>query len=538
MCGVVFSLFSNEEEKEMIIKNIDKIKHRGPENTTIVENKSYVLGFHRLKIIGNNDIGNQPFVNDNWAFACNGEIYNYKELMIGHNIDSLKSDVEIIPKILGQSSSYNDFSLINKFKLFDGDFACIYIYNDPYFKYMNIVVARDRIGLCPLFYGLDKNNNIVCFASEAKALVDLPFCVKVKQFPPGHFLQARINNETSIYGNKTDIYGFKEEFVLYNNDADSEVENISNIIRIVVQDAVRKRLKHSDRQVGVLCSGGIDSSIVSAIANRLNTNELPVNIFTISYDSGMSYDAFYAKQLCSQLKNSIHTNIVFNKEDVINAYEEVLKTCETYDSRTIRAAIPGYLLAKYISENTDIKVILSGEGADELFAGYKYFQFSPDEESLKTETTRLIQNLHSFDLLRAERVFSAFGLELRVPFLDQNLIKTVSSFSKIIYDYKSEEKYLLRKAFDSYPELSSVINRQKECFSDGCGYNYVPDLLKMHSIYNDLETREKNEKEVYLKLFEKYYGNQNWIIERTMPEWLPKVDKQNMCGMIEGNDIL
>jgi asparagine synthase (glutamine-hydrolysing) len=523
MCGVVFSLFSNEEEKEMIIKNVNKIKHRGPENTTIIETNSYVLGFHRLKIIGNSDIGNQPFVNDNWTFACNGEIYNYKELMIGHNIDSLKSDVEIIPKLLN-NNKMDVFSLINKFKLFDGDFACVHLYKDSK-NNMNIIVARDRVGLCPLFYGLDKNNKIVCFASEAKALMNLPFCVKIKQFPPGHFLMSSMNTEM----NENNGFGFKEEFVLYNNEA--EIENISNIVRILVENAVSKRLKHSDRQVGVLCSGGIDSSIVSAIATRLNTNELPINIFTISYDSGMSYDAFYAKQLCSQLKNCIHTNITFNKDDVINAYEQVLKTCETADSRTIRAAIPGYLLAKYISENTDIKVILSGEGADELFAGYKYFQFSPSEEELKTETTRLIKNLHSFDLLRAERVFSAFGLELRVPFLDQNLIKSISCFSEYIYEYKTEEKYLLRKAFDSYPELSNVINRQKECFSDGCGYNYVPDLLRYHSTYSDLESKEKDEKKVYLKLFEQYYGNHNWIIERTMPEWIPKIDSQNMIGV-------
>jgi asparagine synthase (glutamine-hydrolysing) len=506
MCGVIFSLINCESDKELILEQINKIQYRGPDNTTTIQTDKYFLGFHRLKIIGNNDTGNQPFVTDKWTFGCNGEIYNYKELMNGHHTGPLKSDVEIIPKLL-EGNEHNAHKMIG---LLDGDFAFVYVYKDIK-GHDCIIVARDRIGLCPLFYGLNESNEIIAVASEAKAII--PFCREVKQFPPGHYL------DSSIHSIKDDFINYAD--VLF----DSRIEDASTTVRVMVETAVRKRLTHSDRPVGVLCSGGIDSSIVSAIANRQTTH--PIHVFTISYEQGMSYDSFYANKLCSTLKNAIHTNIVFSRTEVMDAYEQVIHTCESYDPRTIRAAIPGYLLAKYISENTEIKVILSGEGADEIFAGYKYFQYCPDEASMNSETSRLVRNLHSFDLLRAERVFSRFGLELRVPFLDQNVIRCVKCFNDIIFEYKSEEKYLLRKAFECYPELKDVIYRQKECFSDGCGYNYVPDLLKVHSTSSRLDEKELDEKKVYSSIYEKYYGDQNWILERTMPDWIPKVDKIN-----------
>lgn len=527
MCGIIFALYADSESKKHIINNIDTIKHRGPENTSVVDtnidndidndnnSSGYILGFHRLKIIGNNDIGNQPFINDKYTFACNGEIYNYKALANSENIDSLelKSDVEIIAKLL--NIDIENKTDLQTFEKIDGDFAFVFIYKCVKEDIIKIIVGRDRIGLCPLYYGLDNDNKIIGFASEVKALINLPLCKNIKQFPPGHYLHQNLSK------NLQDI------FINYN--ISNPLKNATTIIRSLVETAVVKRLKHSDRNVGVLCSGGIDSSIVSAIANRYSTNK--VHFFTISYKSGISYDAFYAKNLCSSFKNSTYTNIIFNKEQVIDAIEKVIQVCETSDYRTIRTAIPGYLLAKYISENTDIKVILSGEGADELFAGYKYFQYVPDITSLENETSRLIDNLHCFDLLRAERVFSAFGLELRVPFLDQTLIDGVKCFNNLMFEYKFKEKFLLREAFKIYPELKNVINRQKECFSDGCGYDYVPDLLRLNSTSSRLDEKEHSEKEYYLKIFKKYYGDCTWIINREMPEWLPKLNTQELLQM-------
>lgn len=531
MCGIIFSLYSNSEEADKILKNVNLIKHRGPENTNVIDDKEdkYILGFHRLKIIENSEIGNQPLLDKYWIFACNGEIYNYKELAIGYNLINLRSDIEIIPKLLEIDINNHkcefDKNFINNafsktFQKLDGDFACVFIYKNTYKNKTNIVIARDHIGLCPLYYALNENKNIIAFASEVKALISLPFCKQIKQFPPGHYIHHELSNIT------------EDNFIKYNID-DDIIQNAANTIRVLVESAVIKRLKHSDRQVGVLCSGGIDSSIITSIANRHKYSKIHLNIFTISYSSGTSYDSFYATKICSLFKNCIHTNIVFTKTDVINAIENVIKSCETSDPRTIRAAIPGYLLAKYISENTSIKVILSGEGADELFAGYKYFKYSPSSLSLQEESSRLINNLHSFDLLRAERVFSAFGLELRVPFLDKNLIGGVKCFEKIIFEFKLKEKFLLRKAFEVYPELIDVINRPKECFSDGCGYDYVPDLLRMNSDSSKLDIKEQEEQEFYLELFEKYYGNIkcSWILKRIMPNWIPSIDDKQLLQM-------
>jgi len=543
MCGIIFALYSDERSKEYILNSVDSIKHRGPENTNVIddEKEKYILGFHRLKIIGaakllskgqdpcfleevtkDYDIGNQPFITDNYTFACNGEIYNYKALTNAHNLEKTKirSDVEIIAKLLEIDIEKNNY--LETFNKIDGDFAFIFIYKNKETSRSKIIIARDKIGLCPLYYGLDKGNNIIGFASEVKALIKLPWCSKIKQFPPGHYICE------DFYYNKISL--IENEMIFKNYNISNNVKNASTVIRVLVESAVIKRLNHSDRPVGVLCSGGIDSSIVSAIANRYSNNI--VNIFTISYKSGMSYDAFYATKLCSSFKNSRHTNIIFTKEQVIDAIENVIKVCETSDYRTIRAAIPGYLLAKYISENTDIKVILSGEISDELFAGYRYFQYVPDSKRLEDETTRLVDNLHCFDLLRAERVFSAFGLELRVPFGDQNLIEGVKCFNDLIFNFRFKEKYLLREAFRNYPELVDVIDRQKECFSDGCGYDYVPDLLRINSDSSRLDEKEKAEKEYYLNIFEKYYGECSWIIERTMPNWIPKTESNQLLQMV------
>ena len=527
MCGIIFALYSDERSKEYILNNVDSIKHRGPENTNIIddEKEKYILGFHRLKIIGT-DIGNQPFITDNYTFVCNGEIYNYNALINAHNLDKLeiRSDVEIIPKLLEIDIEKNNY--LETFNKIDGDFAFVFLYKNKETSRSKIIIARDKIGLCPLYYGLDGDNNIIGFASEVKALIKLPWCIKIKPFPPGHYIcEDFYYNKITLIENEMIFKNYKTV-----NNIINPIKNASTVVRVLVESAVIKRLNHSDRPVGVLCSGGIDSSIVSAIANRYSNNI--VNIFTISYKSGMSYDAFYATKLCSSFKNSRHTNIIFNKEQVIDAIENVIKVCETSDYRTIRAAIPGYLLAKYISENTDIKVILSGEISDELFAGYRYFQYVPDAKRLEDETTRLVDNLHCFDLLRAERVFSAFGLELRVPFGDQNLIEGVKCFNDLIFNFRFKEKYLLREAFRNYPELIDVIDRQKECFSDGCGYDYVPDLLRINSDSSRLDEKEKAEKEYYLNIFEKYYGECTWIIERTMPNWIPKTESNQLLQMI------
>jgi asparagine synthase (glutamine-hydrolysing) len=299
------------------------------------------------------------------------------------------------------------------------------------------------------------------------------------------------------------------------------------MVHQLLSDAVRKRLSHSERPVGLLCSGGVDSALITSIASRAVDPAL-ITVFTMEYAGSRSEDAFYARLLCSKL-GFRHTVVSFSRDDVAEYMDRVIVAIETYDPNTIRAAIPMYLLAKHIAENTDIKVILSGEGADELFAGYSYFRFAPDGSALNAETARLVRNTHMFDLLRADRCFAAFGLEVRVPYLDRYLVDYVLQVDGRLKMFgpghiRQAEKALLRTSFLGFEELSMlrILDRPKERFSDGCGFSYVPQLLaKLGGAAPDLETREQLEKAHYRAVFRAAYGsNWNWIIERSMPAWV------------------
>jgi asparagine synthase (glutamine-hydrolysing) len=304
-------------------------------------------------------------------------------------------------------------------------------------------------------------------------------------------------------------------------------------------EAVRKRVDHSDQdEVAVLCSGGIDSAAVACIAASLSSvvgvgNETPkrVRVFTMKYRSGHSDDAFYAGLLCKDLcRNVTHETLEFGPEDLSDeTIDAVVRTCETKDPNTVRAAIPMYLLARKIRERAPgVKVVLSGEGADELFGGYGYFRFAPTPEEASVECERLLRNLHMFDLLRADRCFAAHGLEVRVPFLDKDLVAFVSSLPGGVR--VAGEKQLLRDAVRCFPALTRcrVLDRPKEKFSDGAGFSYVPDLLRRLAAaagVDDgvLSTRFGTESAAYAAMFARSYGgcagSDRWVVERELPRW-------------------
>ena len=310
----------------------------------------------------------------------------------------------------------------------------------------------------------------------------------------------------------------------------------SNIYELL-KKAVIKRIDNSDKPVAFLCSGGIDSSIIFCIArDYLKTQNRILHAFSMKFnDNSTSYDAFYAKLLMDQYKddpNVKYHSVSFNWDQVLDVIENIPKQLETYDPNTIRASIPMYLLAKHL-KNTEFKVFLSGEGADELFMGYNYFKQVPDEKEANKECLRLLKNIHMFDVLRADRTFNANGLELRVPYLDLEFINYVKQLpGSLKMYYNNVEKALLRESVRyKHPQLvgSRVIDREKERFSDGCGFNYIPKLLnhiceKKGNLNNKslhLSEKEKIEKAYYLELFEKYYGNnkQHLIITRKLPSW-------------------
>ena len=398
-------------------KGFLKTVSRGPDDSRIVDTGKGLLGFHRLSIMGLTPSGMQPFARDGSYVVCNGEIYGYeklkKELSAKYTFKS-GSDCEILLPL------YREYST-DMFKMLDAEFALI-IYDGKEKKY---IAARDPIGIRPLYYGYSKSGAIV-FASEAKNLVGI--CGKIMPFPPGHYYKDG-------------------KFVCYCDIAEvdavchDDLETVCRKIHDKLVAGVDKRLV-ADAKVGFLLSGGLDSSLVCAIAARKSKE--PIKTFAI----GMSEDAIdlkYAKQVADYI-GSDHTEVIMTKQQVLDSLESVIKLLGTFDITTVRASMGMYLLCKWIHENTDIRVLLTGEISDELF-GYKYTDFAPSAEEFQKESQKRIRELHMYDVLRADRCISVNSLEARVPFGDLDFVKYVMSVDpeKKLNTY-GKGKYLLRHA--------------------------------------------------------------------------------------------
>lgn len=504
MCGILFYNTNNVKKGNKKIGEVfSSMKHRGPDNTTIKIIDKMLFCHHRLALINSSSSsGEQPIIKDDIVLIANGEIYNYKQ------ISDTKNDCESI------------ITLYKKNKLcdLDGDFAFV-LYDRT--KRV-IVTGRDPVGLKPLYIGYSDSIPIA-FSSEMKALSIIDSINSVKEHPINMFNLYNIDSNGNIVPEQTKCIINYETLIV-----SQKYENALKNIRILLDNAVKKRIDHTDKPFAFLCSGGIDSVIIVSIAAKLG---IPMHIFTLSVESSFSYDEIYADMYINELKNTYkdvqYTKVNFSIEEGISTIEEVIKNLESYDPNTIRASIPMYLLAKYIKNNTDYKVIISGEGSDELFMGYNYFSIkNPTNEQAEKESLRLINGLHSFDILRAERCFSCHGLELRVPFLDKELISTVI---QIPGEYRLPkngiEKYILREAYKDMSIPDKILYRQKERMSDGIGFTWVPSLINHCCKVTDkvtdndkTETRMKNEKEYYINIYNKYY-KYNTIIFRELPDW-------------------
>ncbi len=499
-CGETYS-------PEKFQEGFEKTVSRGPDDSRIVNTGNGLLGFHRLAIMGLTDSGMQPFRLGDSYIVCNGEIYGFepvkKQLMkMGYSFSS-DSDCEILLPL------YKEFGT-GMFKMLDAEFACI-IYDGETQEY---IAARDPIGIRPLYYGYDEDGTIV-FASEAKNLIGI--CKKVMPFPPGHFYKDG-------------------EFVSYCDIADvpkvisDDLETACGHIREKLIKGVEKRLV-ADAKVGFLLSGGLDSSLVCAIAAK--RSETPIRTFAI----GMSEDAIdlrYAKQVADYI-GSDHQEIYMTPELVISSLEEVIKILGTFDITTIRASMGMYLICKAIHEQTDVRVLLTGEISDEIF-GYKYTDFAPSADAFQKESQKRVRELHMYDVLRADRCISVNSLEARVPFGDLDFVRYVMSLDPELKINKyGKGKYLLRHAFedgDFLPE--SILWREKAAFSDAVGHSMV-DYLKEYaeSKYTDEEFETlkgkythaapfTKESLLYREIFEKYYPDQgDMVVDFWMPnkEW-------------------
>ncbi len=501
---------SSELELQVFNDALNQAAYRGPDHQHVSINNGITWGFNRLSIMDLSSKGNQPFVYKDCVLVCNGEVYNYHSLKAMLKTDytfKSGSDCEVLIPL------YHKYGIEILCKFLDAEFAMV-IYDA---KKDKILAARDPMGIRPMFYGYHKEDGKICFASEAKGL--FPLCQEIMPFPPGHYYED----------GKFICYNDLSNPKTINND---DLETIATNLRLKLEKAVKKRLQ-SDAPIGYLLSGGLDSSLVCAIAARLN--DQPIKTFAIGMDTD-PIDLKYAKQVADYLGTD-HTEVIMTKEDLLENLRDVIFHLETYDITTIRASMAMYLLCKYIHEKTDLKVILTGEVSDELF-GYKYTDFAPDPSQFQKEAQKRIKELYMYDVLRADRCISAHALEGRVPFADIDFVDYSMSIdpAKKMNIY-NKGKYLLRHAFENQDYLpDEILFREKAAFSDAVGHSMV-DYLKEYAatLYTDedvIKAKEKyafatpftKESLLYRDIFESFYpGQAKWVKDF----WMPNKDWEN-----------
>lgn len=552
MCGIWGALLKQdisgkefEDYKVRLYKAYNKIKHRGPDRHEYKEFDSpinAIFGFHRLAIVSTSAKDDQPFIYDDGeqiiCAQCNGEIYNYKTVAEKYKLElKTSSDCEVIPlmyqkyKLEGVKMMCDEFDSEHAFAILDidkttGDYK--------------LLLSEDRYGIRPLFVAEDKYG--FYFSSE---LIGIP-CLDdetatVSRFEPRHYaVLEKVNGKLSElkYHKYCDLSEIKQNV----KDLDTALKLVNQSFR----KAVMARM-HSARPIGCLLSGGLDSSLTSAlVAEELAKTGKKLRTFTIGLPGAT--DKPYAEEVAKHI-GSIHTHIEFKEEDFLNALEEIVRVTGTIDITTVRATTGQFLICKWIAENTDIKVLFLGDGMDEVANGYLYSHNAPSATDLHIDAVRLLDNIHKYDGLRADRACAHVGIEARFPALSHIFVETYLSIDPTFRapSFKNMEKWLLREAFVKDKLLpESVLWRKKEAFSDGCSSQkkswkdmIIEKVNQLYSKYSDTELCSKyqdykhlapisRESLYYRELFCKYYGN-NITVSQTIPYyWLPK-----WCGDVK-----
>ncbi|MEQ3641181.1 MAG: asparagine synthase B [Alteromonas sp.] len=467
MCGIFGILDIKTDVSELRTQALDLsklLRHRGPDWSGIWNNDNTILCHERLAIV-DVDTGAQPLIsqNDKHILAVNGEIYNHKQLAADLNEPypfKTRSDCEVILPLFQQKG-------IDFIDELEGMFAFI-LYDEEQDAYL---IARDHIGIIPLYTGYDEHGNFYV-SSEMKALASV--CKTISEFPPGHYLWSKEGKLTKYY---------KRDWMDYENVKDNSSD--LDELRVAFEKAVKSHMM-SDVPYAVLLSGGLDSSLVSAVAAQYVAKRVEdedktdawwprLHSFAVGLEGAPDLKA--AKKVADMI-GTVHHEIHFTIQEGLDAIRDVIFHLETYDTTTIRAATPMYLMTRKIKA-MGIKMVLSGEGADEIFGGYLYFHKAPNAKEFHEETVRKLDRLHMFDCARANKATSAWGVEARVPFLDKNFIDVAMRLNpqdKMCLDGKME-KWILRKSFDNGDTLpAEVLWRQKEQFGDGVGYSWIDSI--------------------------------------------------------------
>jgi asparagine synthase (glutamine-hydrolysing) len=553
MCGI-FALLNSYFDLATIKKEFEKGKGRGPEHSEVLDLKtlSAFLGFHRLAINGLNEQSNQPITIGRVTLICNGEIYNYKELYSLMNIhkEDLKtdSDCEVIIHL------YRKYGINQTLKMLDGVFSFILLENDYTTDMATMYVARDPFGVRPLYqlvsHNISKNNFIYGFASEIKMLSQLALFKRsnIQHFPPGTYSKYTfpykvLSSWKLEYSNE--IY-HSTAFPSFSPSNITKIDTVYSNIQHFFSNAVKKRCLVTERPVACLLSGGLDSSLVAALANEYIGQSKPIETYSIGLIG--SVDLKYAKIVADYLGTK-HTEIVLTEKEFIDAIPEVIYTIESFDTTTVRASIGNYFLGKYISQNSQAKVILNGDGSDELMGGYLYMHKCPDALEFDNECRRLLKDIHMYDVLRSDKCISSHGLEPRTPFLDRSWTQyylSIDLATRYHPGNKQCEKHLIRKAFSKENFLNKagkqllpdeVLFRRKEAFSDGVSET-TRSLYEIIGEYTQKKF-DKSEKDYYLSIFNSNYGNSetNVVPYYWMPKYVEAKDAsaRTLDIYLEGN---
>ena len=564
MCGI-FALLNNDNffKQNFINDQFMKGQGRGPEFSKMQNyTLQCLLGFHRLAINGLNDLSNQPIVIGDVALICNGEIYNYKELYDLMEISPItQSDCEVVIHL------YKRYGMKQTLQMLDGVFSfvlCDIKSSEPTSK---IYVARDPYGVRPLYMlkqtaktaQLDKPQlelqnqpqkkpQIYGFSSEIKQLSEFSKALPshtVEHFRPGTYSKFIMKYQVSPK------WELKKEYCSYHSTGFSSIISETSIdaqrvyknIQYYLSEAVKKRVLITERPIACLLSGGLDSSLITALVNEFHkqNSDKPLETFSIGLEG--SEDLKYAR-IVSEYLGTNHTEILLTENDFVDAIPDVINTIESYDTTTVRASIGNYLLGKFISKNSNAKVIFNGDGSDELCGGYLYMHAAPDAIEFDNECRRLLKDIHAFDVLRSDKCISSHGLEPRTPFLDRTWVQYYLSIHPSLRFHKGNnqcEKFLLRSAFSEENYLDSngsallpksVLWRTKEAFSDGVSkttrslYEIIQE--KINNSQNIFSNKTSNcqhnkpdteEKKYYREIFENCYPDLGNVVPYF---WMPR----------------
>jgi asparagine synthase (glutamine-hydrolysing) len=559
MCGIWALIEKSSDNKALDISkylaDFWQLKHRGPDNSHFETFNQVYVGFHRLAIMDTSFKSNQPYVfNDidrTIVFICNGEIYNFQQLDKKYNLNIGTSDCMIIPKLYLLAKDHNDWFHMIKNEV-KGEFAFVMFEFDNMKQLTRYYAGRDMIGIRPLYTvdNNDINSDIDMFSSEIKGMSS--FDGKVIEFEPGtiimvektlsYYSSYKFNMKIDLYSTNYNNLSFYKS-ISNNNQRyyETDIDTILPKIRNAVINSVKRRL-HADRPIAFLLSGGVDSSLVAAISAKI-LSQTNSHIRTFCCGIKGSTDMIYAKKVAEHI-GSNHTEVYFTEEEGLAAIKDVIRTTETWDITTIRASVGQYLVSKYISEHTDCKVVLVGEGPDEVCSSYLFNYYAPNGEELDKASKEYVNKIHMYDGRRADRCVSRWGLEARIPLLDPEFIDVywkIDPKLRMPVTYNME-KYLFRKAFDNLNLLpNEVLWRKKEAFSDGVSskerswFQMIQDHInkkfdvKKYDIPTELLNKgivpPTKESQYYLYKFIEYFGINRVNI---LPHyWQPKWGQKN-----------